>query len=162
MARTPEQDAARKKLLATGKYEEYIDGSGKTNVRLKQSNSSSDSGGSTSPSSGSTVPTGGVSNLNDLAFNAIKGAASIANSLAGAFGMGLPSGLVKAQNDAITSAYNQATQPNRTAQAPVVNPYEEELAKYREQINALATETDPDYNENLEQLSPEEMDEEIL
>lgn len=51
--------------------------------------------------------------------------------------------------------------PNAT-KTPEINPYEEEFAKYREQINALATETDPDYNENLEQLSPEEMDEEIL
>lgn len=44
----------------------------------------------------------------------------------------------------------------------VVDPYEEALTKYREQIEALSMETDPDYNENLEQLSPEELEEEIL
>ena len=36
------------------------------------------------------------------------------------------------------------------------------LTDYQEKINALAMETDPDYNENLEQLGPEEMDKEIL
>lgn len=36
MARTPEQDAARKKLLETGRYEEYTNAVGQTDVRLKQ------------------------------------------------------------------------------------------------------------------------------
>lgn len=38
MARTAEQDAARKKLLETGRYEEYINAVGDTDVRLKQAN----------------------------------------------------------------------------------------------------------------------------
>ncbi len=38
MARTAEQDAARKRLLETGRYEEYINDIGQTDVRLKQAN----------------------------------------------------------------------------------------------------------------------------
>lgn len=46
--------------------------------------------------------------------------------------------------------------------APEINPIDDIMAEYRDQINALATETDPGYNENLEQISPEDMEEEIL
>ena len=52
----------------------------------------------------------------DSMLGAIKAATSAANSITGAFGMGLPSVLAKSQDDAITSAYNQVTQPGRTAQ----------------------------------------------
>ena len=39
---------------------------------------------------------------------------------------------------------------------------EDPYADMQEHVEALSMETDPDYNENLEQLSPEEMEEEIL
>lgn len=65
----------------------------------------------------------------DSMLGAIKAATSAANSITGAFGMGPPSVLAKSQDDAITSAYNQVTQPDRTAQAPVVDPYIAELEK---------------------------------
>lgn len=46
--------------------------------------------------------------------------------------------------------------------APITDPHEEELTEYRKQIEALSMETDPDYDENLEQVISEEMEEVIL
>lgn len=43
MARTPEQDAARKKLLESGRYEEYINKLGQTDIRLKSQSQTSQS-----------------------------------------------------------------------------------------------------------------------
>lgn len=110
----------------------------------------------------------------DSTLGAMKAATSVANSIAGAFGGGMPSGLMQVQNNAMTNAFNQLTQPSTTMQqnpydtlpqveqVPKINPIDDIMAEYRDQINALATETDPGYNENLEQISPEDMEEEIL
>jgi hypothetical protein len=49
MARTPEQDAARKKLLETGRYEEYINDIGQADVRLKGASQTASTSQNTQP-----------------------------------------------------------------------------------------------------------------
>lgn len=73
-----------------------------------------------------------------------------------------PRALTQADLDAAIAKNNTAWQAQLDAQAAKQNPYDQMMADYKAQAEALAMETDPDYDENLVQLSPEELKEEIL
>lgn len=115
---------AQQKLLDTGKYEEYVDPSGITQVRKKTEY-------------GTRIGDNGEVWQEQTVY------APERRGTSGRF-------VDSEGNDIPYEEYLRRTEP--------IDP----LAEYRKQIDALSTETDPDYNENLEQLSPEEMDEEIL
>lgn len=135
---------ARKKLLDTGKYEEYVDATGKTDIRLKQPSVSTNAN---KPNASSAV-------------DAIKGVTGMIKNIVGLPGMNTAIDTVNKNLDA-ASNYISSPQSKQIVE-PAVDPYVVMMKQYQDQINALSMETDPDYNENLEQLSPDELEKEIL
>lgn len=155
MARTPAQEAARKALLATGKYHEYTNSMGGTEIGLKPEYAKNPSN---SRPQNTTVPTTGTT-LDTLP-GYVKDAASKVTGIWGGMAGPAAQPIVGQVNDALSGRIPIIG--GNATKVPEINPYEEALTEYREQIEALSMETDPDYNENLEQLSPEELEEEIL